>query len=130
MAKVNIVDKSGWDNLEKRFSTGEFGSLEDNSGVKRVSPQEIRKMRVTAQRQSSWRFALVRAITRAVDNLVSLVKSIGAKKRRSYSYCEINGHLAAKVGLGQFAPRCRFCGKEIKNANELSSVQPAFDNQD
>lgn len=111
-------------NLEviRMTSTGELGSLEDVNPEKRKKTEEIRKMRLQAHKQTSMRFSIARTVIAWFSNLSSAIGLMLTKEKRQ-TQCEINGHSVTRFGYYGCVPKCRFCGAQINDVEELQSVR-------
>jgi len=91
----------------------QLGSLEDNTQVKRLTPESIRKLRAQAHRQSQLHFSIVRGAAKTWSNLLSTLALLFT---HGIDECDKNGHRAQHYGS---VVRCYQCGVEIRSIEQL-----------
>lgn len=92
-------------------SSAELGSLQDTAPpVKRLTPEQIRKLRLQAHKQQHFSFATLRAFITLWSDAVSAIALVFTRKGKTE--CQRNGHFISRNSL---VPKCKFCGIKINS---------------
>lgn len=94
-------------------STAQLGSLEEAIPVKRITPEQIRKLRLQAHQQTQMHFSLLRAIVKSWHDIRA---QFGLLFRGKTDICKRAGHSVSKYGG---IMHCRNCHMEILSIDEL-----------
>lgn len=86
-----------------------------------ITSEQLQKMRDQQTRQQKiWSICL-----RAINNLWVVLKELSLKplkRKKVLQQCDISGHVMTRVGMYDFAPVCRFCGRQVESVDELRHV--------
>jgi hypothetical protein len=101
----------------KLSSSAQLGSLEDHTPVKRVTKEQIKKLRVQGNsQQTQITTSIVRLAVRLYNEISAQLRIIFITANRKYTNCQLNGHSICRTGE---VPTCRYCGIVIHSIEEL-----------
>ena len=91
--------------------------IRDNNPEKRLTVEQIRKLRRHAAQETSLRLSIVRWF---VNTYAQIKNNIGlAIAKRERSYCDKYGHVLVNGGSNSYLSKCKFCDVESRTIEEL-----------